>query len=99
MLLELVGDGVRRHCICIGSIDRYNLLLVFYLIAIVTIPFSLLSFIVLPKYIVTEANKGRRLDLPGVTALTAGLILLVYAISDANDGGYCHYFHAESCCC
>ncbi|KDQ18400.1 hypothetical protein BOTBODRAFT_185039 [Botryobasidium botryosum FD-172 SS1] len=61
---------------------------VFYLIAIVVIPFSVLSFLFLPEQTVNEENKGRTLDWPGIGALTGGLILFVYAISDANTVGW-----------
>lgn len=60
---------------------------VFYLTTMATIPFALLSFILLPKHSLSEAKKDRKLDIPGVAALTGGLILLVYAVSDANDAG------------
>ena len=60
---------------------------VFYLVAIIAIPFSVLSFIALPKHTITQDSKSRKLDWQDVMALTGGLILFVYAISDANDSG------------
>lgn len=65
---------------------------VFYLIAIVIIPFSIASFFLLPKEIhgfkQNKEAKAQSLDLPGITVLTGGLILFVYAISDGNTEGW-----------
>jgi len=60
---------------------------VFYLISIIVIPFAFLSFLLLPEHSIPDANKDRKLDLPGVAVLTGGLILFVYTVSDASDVG------------
>lgn len=63
---------------------------VFYLIAIVVIPFSVVSVFVVPKVVQVASNSTTRrsLDIPGVSVLTAALILFVYAISDGNNEGW-----------
>ncbi|KAI5121919.1 hypothetical protein M0805_000248 [Coniferiporia weirii] len=63
---------------------------VYYLVAIMILPLCALSVLVLPNYKPNEedASKSRRIDMPGVTTLTVGLILFVYAISDASHTGW-----------
>ncbi|KAF8507578.1 major facilitator superfamily domain-containing protein [Hysterangium stoloniferum] len=61
---------------------------IFYLVAIIVTPFSLLSFLVIPKRPSQTEKRHRKLDWQGVGVLSAGLILFVYALSDANDVGY-----------
>ncbi|KAH8119334.1 major facilitator superfamily domain-containing protein [Phellopilus nigrolimitatus] len=65
---------------------------VFYIVAIMILPLAALSVLILPGYDakanMTDTGKERRLDLPGVCALTGGLILFVYAISDASNIGW-----------
>ncbi|KAF8578497.1 MFS general substrate transporter [Ramaria rubella] len=61
---------------------------VFYLVAIIVLPFSILAFFLLPKYPVYLTRKDRKLDWQGVVALAGGLILFVYAISDGNNAGW-----------
>ncbi|KDQ13881.1 hypothetical protein BOTBODRAFT_110904 [Botryobasidium botryosum FD-172 SS1] len=67
---------------------RVNWRWVYYLVAIIVIPFAVLSFFALPKHSLPSVEGRRGLDWPGVATLTAGLILFVYAISDANDVGW-----------
>lgn len=56
------------------------------------LPLTAISWIALPGSPKTESekveNNRRHIDIPGVTALTGGLILFVYAISDANTAGW-----------
>ncbi|CAL1698311.1 unnamed protein product [Somion occarium] len=60
---------------------------VFYIIAIAAIPFSVFAYFFLPK--IESAQKEKRsLDFPGISILTGGLILLVYALSDGSDQGW-----------
>ncbi|KAF8520827.1 major facilitator superfamily domain-containing protein [Gautieria morchelliformis] len=61
---------------------------IFYLVAIIIIPFSILSFIFLPNSSVSAKARQRRLDWQGVVALAGGLILFVYALSDGNNVGW-----------
>jgi MFS family permease len=63
---------------------------VFYLIAIAVIPFAILSAFLVPKNVqaVSTTDERRSLDLPGISVLTAALILFVYAISDGNTEGW-----------
>ncbi|PSS37253.1 hypothetical protein PHLCEN_2v891 [Hermanssonia centrifuga] len=61
---------------------------VFYLIAICVIPFSIASVFLLPKTTQQLSDRKRSLDLPGISILTAALILFVYAISDGNTAGW-----------
>ncbi|KDQ13884.1 hypothetical protein BOTBODRAFT_133128 [Botryobasidium botryosum FD-172 SS1] len=61
---------------------------VFWISAILVLPFSALAFFVLPKHSLPTDGEKRQLDWVGVTILTGGLILFVYAISDANDVGW-----------
>lgn len=61
---------------------------IFYLVAIIVTPFSLVSVFVLPKSSRKAENKGRNLDWQGVVALSGGLILLVYGLTDGNNGGW-----------
>ncbi|KAJ8488461.1 hypothetical protein ONZ45_g13945 [Pleurotus djamor] len=62
---------------------------VHYLIAILTIPMAGCSWFVLPCVEKPKKLKqSRRIDFAGVTILTAGLILFVYAISDGSEAGW-----------
>ncbi|KAI0073793.1 MFS general substrate transporter [Panus rudis PR-1116 ss-1] len=61
---------------------------VFYIIAIAAIPFSILAALFLPRTAIEARDAKRELDLPGISVLTAGLILFVYALSDSNDQGW-----------
>lgn len=62
-------------------------IIVFYLVAIIVTPFSLISFFVLPKPASKPENRNRNLDWQGVVALSGGLILLVYGLTDGNNAG------------
>ncbi|KAF8896032.1 major facilitator superfamily domain-containing protein [Infundibulicybe gibba] len=62
--------------------------LVFYLLAIVTIPLSILSWFILPPYQVTPTSERRSIDWPGVVCLTIGLIFFVFAISEGSSVGW-----------
>ena len=59
---------------------------VFYLNAILVLPFVVIGYFIIPKPS-TDGDKKRQLDALGVSTLTAALILFVYAISDGNDAG------------
>lgn len=64
---------------------------VFYVIALAVIPFSIASVFIVPKTVQANSSAGaarRSLDLPGISVLTAALILFVYAISDGNTEGW-----------
>lgn len=61
---------------------------VFHLIGIATIPFSVLAFFFLPKSVTQEQKVKRSIDMPGVSVLTGGLILFVYAVSDSSVEGW-----------
>jgi len=60
---------------------------IFYLVAIIVTPFSILSFFMLPKHEI-QRESNRKLDWQGVLALAGGLILFVYAVSEGNDVGW-----------
>lgn len=60
---------------------------VFYIIAIAAIPFSVFAFFFLPSG-TTGKKEKRDLDFPGISILTAALILFVYALSDGSDQGW-----------
>lgn len=62
----------------------------FHLIGLAAIPFAILSWFFLPKTptIVASATVRRSMDLPGITILTGGLILFVYAVSDGGAAGW-----------
>ena len=62
----------------------------FHLIGMATIPFAILSLFFLPKTpSSSSANTARRsMDIPGITILTGGLILFVYAVSDGGAAGW-----------
>ena len=66
-----------------------QLFAVFYIVAILVLPLSVLAVIALPMTKPDGISKRRRLDIPGVFILTGGMILFVYAISDANHVGTC----------
>ncbi|KAF5331470.1 hypothetical protein D9758_015501 [Tetrapyrgos nigripes] len=62
---------------------------VFYLLAIVIIPFSAVSWFILPgASSSTEKPQKKSLDWPGVASLTIGLILFVFAISEGSTSGW-----------
>ncbi|KAJ4482447.1 major facilitator superfamily domain-containing protein [Lentinula aciculospora] len=61
---------------------------VFYVIAILVIPFAMVSWIILPRHINHLAKEKKGLDWPGVFSLTVGLILFVFAISQASAAGW-----------
>ncbi len=61
---------------------------VFYLIGIATIPFAVLSHFFLPRTVVERSNEKRSIDIPGISILTGGLILFVYAVSDGSTEGW-----------
>ncbi|THU97267.1 MFS general substrate transporter [Dendrothele bispora CBS 962.96] len=62
---------------------------VFYLLAILVIPFSLVSWFILPGAPSTEEKSQKKnLDWPGVASLTIGLILFVFAISEGSVSGW-----------
>ncbi|GJJ08487.1 hypothetical protein Clacol_002705 [Clathrus columnatus] len=61
---------------------------IFYIAAIIVTPFSILSFFVLPKHLVNENHRQRKLDWQGVVALAGGLILFVYGLTDGNNAGW-----------
>ncbi|GJJ13376.1 hypothetical protein Clacol_007628 [Clathrus columnatus] len=61
---------------------------IFYLVAIIVTPFSVVSFFVLPKSASKQENRGRKLDWQGVVALSGALVLFVYGLTDGNNGGW-----------
>ena len=61
--------------------------LVFYLVAILVLPLCVLSWAVVPNVSIDDAKTKRQIDMLGVGTITAGLVLFVYAISDANTVG------------
>ncbi|KAF9491540.1 MFS general substrate transporter [Pleurotus eryngii] len=61
---------------------------VHYLCAIMVIPMSVGAWFLLPAHTTPPKSERRSVDIPGVLTLTAGLILFVYAISDAVDAGW-----------
>ncbi|EEB97109.1 hypothetical protein MPER_03633, partial [Moniliophthora perniciosa FA553] len=64
-------------------------ILVFYLIAILMTPFGIIAWFVLPNPQPGQgSSKGKTLDWPGVGTLTAGLVLFVYAITEAGSQGW-----------
>jgi len=86
--LASAGVGVSFACYRLMSSPNSTLSpAVFYLVAIIVTPFSILSFFFLPKHSISVSNKDRKLDWQGVLALAGGLILFVYAISEGNDVG------------
>ncbi|KAK7041511.1 hypothetical protein VNI00_009381 [Paramarasmius palmivorus] len=62
---------------------------VFYLIAIIITPFAIAAWFVLPNpKSEDKSTQGKTLDWPGVATLTAGLVLFVYAITEAGSAGW-----------
>jgi hypothetical protein len=61
---------------------------VFYLLAILIIPFSAVSWFVLPGGSSSAEKTKKSLDWPGVTSFTVGLILFVFAISEGSISGW-----------
>ncbi|KAF9490814.1 MFS general substrate transporter [Pleurotus eryngii] len=61
---------------------------VHYLCAIMVIPMSVAAWFLLPAHTTPLKSEQRSVDIPGILTLTAGLILFVYAISDAVDAGW-----------
>ncbi|TCD63901.1 hypothetical protein EIP91_004780 [Steccherinum ochraceum] len=61
----------------------------FHLIGLATIPFAIISWFLLPKSPSSANTDARRsMDIPGISILTGGLILFVYAISDGGEAGW-----------
>ena len=86
------ASGAIGNCVglVIGGVlsARVSWRWIYYIIAICIIPFSIASIWVLPSDVQKKSNMKRGLDLPGITVLTAAIILFVYAISDANTSGW-----------
>ena len=61
---------------------------VFHLIGIITVPFAIVAFFLLPKVSSQDEKVKRSMDMPGITILTGGLILFVYAVSDGGVSGW-----------
>ncbi|GAW01048.1 efflux protein [Lentinula edodes] len=61
---------------------------VFYVIAILVIPFAVVSWFILPAHTNRSAKGTKDLDWPGVSSLTVGLILFVFAVSRASAAGW-----------
>ncbi|KAF5373033.1 hypothetical protein D9758_001641 [Tetrapyrgos nigripes] len=62
---------------------------IFYLLAILVIPFSVVSWFILPGATSSvEKTQKKSLDWPGVASLTVGLILFVFAISEGSASGW-----------
>ncbi|KAF9490606.1 MFS general substrate transporter [Pleurotus eryngii] len=60
---------------------------VHYLCVIMVIPMSAAAWFLLPVHTTPLKSEWRSVDIPGFLTLTAGLILFMYAISDAIDAG------------
>lgn len=71
--------------------SRTHIQLVFYLLAILIIPFALASWFVLPNH-KNHSTERKSLDWPGVFSLTVGLILFVFAISEGSTGGTLFFY-------
>ncbi|KAE9402344.1 MFS general substrate transporter [Gymnopus androsaceus JB14] len=75
---------------CLGSIiggvisSQTSWRWVFYVIAMLVIPFALVSWFILPTHTNHIAEERKNLDWPGVFSLTIGLILFVFAVSQAS---------------
>ena len=83
-------------CYAVHSQRAHTLLcLVFYIVAILVLPLCVLAVVVLPNSVPAEGKRQRRVDVPGVFALTGGLVLFVYAISDANHVGTSDVFFRD----
>lgn len=61
---------------------------IFYLVAMIVAPFSALSFYILPKHVMNDNHRQRKLDWQGVVALAGGLVLFVYGLTDGNNAGW-----------
>ncbi|KAF8991548.1 major facilitator superfamily domain-containing protein [Cyathus striatus] len=61
---------------------------VFYFLAIVISPIAVLSWFVLPPHKKPESDTPRGIDWAGVSSLTAGLILFVFAITEGSGAGW-----------
>ncbi|KIK53240.1 hypothetical protein GYMLUDRAFT_49413 [Collybiopsis luxurians FD-317 M1] len=61
---------------------------VYYLLAILVVPFSVLGWFILPKHQIPEGRDRRSVDWLGTSTLTAALILLVFALSDSGEVGW-----------
>jgi hypothetical protein len=55
--------------------------------AIVYIPYSIISWFCLPSFKTSAAFDWRKVDFPGVLTLTAGVCLFSYALSQGNTAG------------
>ncbi|KAE9402343.1 MFS general substrate transporter [Gymnopus androsaceus JB14] len=79
---------------CLGSIiggvisSQTSWRWVFYVIAMLVIPFALVSWFILPTHTNHIAEERKNLDWPGVFSLTIGLILFVFAVSQASAIGW-----------
>ena len=76
-----------RNCIHLET--SLNSVIVFYVIAMLVIPFALVSWFILPTHTNHIAEERKNLDWPGVFSLTIGLVLFVFAVSQASAIGMC----------
>ncbi|TCD67428.1 hypothetical protein EIP91_012400 [Steccherinum ochraceum] len=61
----------------------------FHLLGMATVPFAVVSWFLLPNTASSaDSSVKRGMDIPGITILTGGLILFVYAISDGGEAGW-----------
>ncbi|KAF8991537.1 major facilitator superfamily domain-containing protein [Cyathus striatus] len=61
---------------------------VFYLLAIVIMPLAILSWFILPPHRMPGSDTPKGIDWVGVSSLTAGLILFVFAITEGSAAGW-----------
>ncbi|KAJ7592828.1 major facilitator superfamily domain-containing protein [Mycena floridula] len=64
--------------------DRLSWRWVFYLLAIIVIPFAAASWFILPTHENHQHEEKPTIDWPGVFSLTVGLILFVFGISEGS---------------
>ncbi|KAH8101907.1 MFS general substrate transporter [Cristinia sonorae] len=61
---------------------------VVWIVAVVSLPLAAISTILIPKTENDPAAKNQKLDVPGVFAFTASIILLIFALSQAPSFGW-----------
>ncbi|KAF8995169.1 major facilitator superfamily domain-containing protein [Cyathus striatus] len=61
---------------------------VFYLLAIAVTPLAAISWFILPPHKKPELETPRSIDWAGVSSLTAGLILFVFALTEGSAAGW-----------
>jgi MFS family permease len=63
---------------------------VFWFVAIVSLPIAAVCFFLIPRVTATEVRSDRfkSLDVPGVSILTAALLLFIFAVTSSAENGW-----------